>query len=394
MVKGISVLGSTGSIGTSTLDTLRRFPDRFRLVGLGAGKNLDLLCSQIEEFRPAVVSLTEPSDVDCLARRLEGRGEPVPELFSGEAGLEAVATHADVEEVVVGVVGTGALVPLIEALKKGKQVALASKECLVAGGELVYSASRAYSDLIIPVDSEMSAIYQCLRGESPENVKSLTLTASGGPFKDFNREQLQRVTREEALAHPVWKMGGRITIDSATLMNKGFEVIESHWLFDVAFEDIGVVVHPEGIIHSLATFKDGSSKAQLSSPDMRLPIMYALSYPERFNCPFAGLNVDLPALQTLTFYEPDRELFPCLDLAFRAGKAGGTLPAVLNAADETAVGAFLKGMIRFVDIPEILQRCMEIYENVPCTSLDAIRNAEIWARETAGRFCHESRYRI
>jgi len=220
------------------------------------------------------------------------------------------------------------------------------------------------------------------------------LTASGGPFKGFNREQLQRVTREEALAHPVWQMGGRITIDSATLMNKGFEVIESHWLFDIAFEDIGVVVHPEGIIHSLATFKDGSSKAQLSSPDMRLPIMYALSYPERFNCPFTGLNVDLPVLQTLTFYEPDRKLFPCLDLAFEAGKVGGTLPAVLNAADETAVGAFLKGIIRFVDIPEILQRCMEIYENVPCTSLDAIRNAELWARETAGRFCHENRYRI
>ncbi len=388
------MLGSTGSIGTSTLDALRRFPDRFRLVGLAAGKNLDLLCSQIDEFRPVVVSLAEPSDVDRLAQRLEERGKSVPELFSGEAGLEAVATHADVEEVVVGVVGTGALVPLIEALKKGKQVALASKECLVAGGELVYSASRTYSDLIIPVDSEMSAIYQCLQGESPESVESLTLTASGGPFKGFNREQLQRVTREEALAHPVWQMGGRITIDSATLMNKGFEVIESHWLFDIAFEDIGVVVHPEGIIHSLATFKDGSSKAQLSSPDMRLPIMYALSYPERFNCPFTGLNVDLPVLQTLTFYEPDRKLFPCLDLAFEAGKVGGTLPAVLNAADETAVGAFLKGIIRFVDIPEILQRCMEIYENVPCTSLDAIRNAELWARETAGRFCHENRYRI
>ena len=394
MIKGISILGSTGSIGRNTLDVIRALPDRFRVVGLGAGKNIELLKTQIKEFSPSVVSVANNKDIDKLAGLLENSERKTPDIRWGEEGLAELAALAEADIVVIGVVGTGGLVPLIKALEAGKLVALASKECLVAGGELVQRVIKNNMGLMIPVDSEISALFQCLVGEERTQVKRLNLTASGGPFRGFNRHELEVVTIKEALAHPVWKMGGRITIDSATLMNKGFEVIETHWFFGLDYDAISVVVHPEGIVHSLVSFNDGSVKAQLSAPDMRLPILYALSYPSRHECPFEGLTLDLTALINLSFYEPDRELFPCLDLALRAGRAGGTYPAVLNAADEVAVEAFLQGEIRFSGIPGIIRRCLDEYDNTPCSGLEQIRLAEAWGRRIAGRFCRESRYRI
>jgi len=370
-MKRLAILGSTGSIGQQTLEVVRSSGDRFQVIGLGAGRNLPLLERQIEEFQPRLVSIAEVDLTQSLRR-------PEYELVS----LDALASHPDVDLVVIAISGKAGLSPTLAAIEAGKSIALATKEVLVMAGEIVTAAARRRGMEILPIDSEPSAIWQCLRGEE-QRVARLILTASGGPFRQFSREQLAKVTSQQALEHPTWKMGKKITIDSATMMNKGFEVIEAHWLFDVPMEKIEAVVHPQSIVHSFVEFVDGSTKAQLSPPDMRLPIQYALFYPER---PPSDLpRLDFSNIGPLTFEAPDLERFPCLRLALEAGQEGGTYTAVLSAADEAAVEFFLEQRIGFLDIATLVEDTLEQHQSIPHPSLEEILAADAWARERASK---------
>jgi len=366
MVKKIALLGSTGSIGRQTLDVVRALPGKFSIVGLSAGKNMDLLAQQINEFHPALVSYDSH--------------QPMPDNARYDfLSLEALASHPAVDTVVIGIPGKAGLGPTLAAVRAGKTICLANKESLVMAGEIVTREARQSGAHILPVDSEHSALWQCLRGES-KKVARLILTASGGPFRHFTPAQLKKITVEQALRHPSWHMGKKITIDSATMMNKGLEVTEAHWLFDVPFERIEILIHAECIVHSMVEFIDGAMKAQLGQPDMRLPIQYALSYPERLANPTLP-RLDWTQIRDLTFEPPDFETFPCLRLAIDAGKKGGTYPAVLCAADEVAVELFLARRIKFTDIARYVEQALAQHKAINKPTLDDIMAADAWARD-------------
>jgi 1-deoxy-D-xylulose-5-phosphate reductoisomerase len=379
--KKISIIGSTGSIGCSTLDVVRQFPQRFEVVALGAGFNAELLCEQIAEFCPRIVCVIDAGKAEELERLLSGRATRLPQILCGQEGYCRVAAFEEADMLVSAMVGSAGLLPTLAAIEAGKDIALANKETLVAAGEIVTEAVRAAKVKLLPVDSEHSAIFQALQGNHPAALRRILLTASGGPFINASREELQTVTPDAALRHPNWSMGAKITIDSATLMNKGLEVIEAHWLFSTPVEQICVHVHPESIVHSMVEYVDGSVIAQLGIPDMKIPIAYALSYPERLATNYPSL--DLFQIGQLHFYPPDMEKFPCLGLAFKACRQGATMPAVLNAANETAVHAFLQKTIGFYDIPGVIGEVMDCH--TPCSKpdLEAILKADAWAREQA-----------
>ena len=367
-VKRLAVLGSTGSIGQQTLEVVRALPHRFHIVGLAAGGNTDLLAKQINEFKPRFVYHRNRESQAHLANAEY-------ELLS----LEQIASHPQVDAVVIATSGKAGLSPTLAAVKAGKKICLANKESLVMAGEIIINEARLNAAQILPIDSEHSAIWQCLAGET-QPTAGLILTASGGPFRGYSPTQLDEVTARQALKHPSWQMGKKVTIDSATLMNKGLEVIEAHWLFDIPFENIRVLIHPQSIVHSMVEFIDGSVKAQLSYPDMRLPIQYALSYPERLPNPqLPRLNWD--SINNLTFEPPDLDTFPCLRLAVEAGIKGGTYPAVLCAADEVAVELFLSERIKFTDIAELVEQALEKHQVIAHPTLEEIMMADAWARE-------------
>ena len=378
--KNLAVLGATGSIGCSTLDIVRQFPDRYRIVSLTAGRNVELLARQIEEFRPTVAVVLDEAGCDRLKSFLPD--DVKIELFWGESGMVTAASLPDVDMVVTGIVGAAGLMPTLAAIEAGKPIALANKETLVMAGETVMARAAAAGVPILPVDSEHSAIFQCIGQHSQREVAQLFLTASGGPFRNRAADQFNTIRPEDALKHPNWSMGAKITIDSATLMNKGLEFIEARYLFDIAPEKIEVVVHPQSIIHSMVGFVDGSVLAQLGVPDMRGPIGYALAYPDRL-----PLQLDYPdftALAKLTFEPPDLERFPCLALAFAACAQGGTLPAVLNAANEVAVASFLTGNVSFPGITHTIRQVMEMHKPLPDPDLGDLLEASGWAEQKAG----------
>ena len=366
-MKTVTVLGATGSIGRRTLELVAAFPDEFRVGGLAArGSDVARIAEQVRLHRPAAVALLERAAVDRLARELT---PPLPELLGGPEGLAAVASDVPADVVVSALVGAAGLVPTLAAIRAGRTIALANKETLVMAGGLMTRGRPGARGALLPVDSEHSAIFQCLAGSAPREVRRLVLTASGGPFRGWSRAALEGVTAAQALRHPTWRMGAKITIDSATLMNKGLEIIEARWLFDVPFERIDVVVHPQSIVHSMVEFVDGSVLAQLGMPDMGIPILYALTYPDRLPCPAPAL--DLVELGALTFEAPDEAAFPCLALARRAGRAGGAAPLVLNAANEVAVAAFLDGRCGFADIPQADRRALEAHDGAVAADLGA-----------------------
>jgi 1-deoxy-D-xylulose-5-phosphate reductoisomerase len=373
----IAILGSTGSIGTSALSVIDAHRDRLEVVALAAGNNAAVFAEQVRRYAPAVVALATPSGLQQLRTLTDVRGE----ARSGPDGLVAVATHPDVDIVLCASSGTAALEAVLAAIECGKTIALANKEVLVMAGGLVMEAAHRHGVAVLPVDSEHNAIHQCLHGRAPGEVRRLILTASGGPFRGRTRESLAQVTAAEALRHPTWQMGPKITIDSATLMNKGLEVIEAHWLFGVSAAHIDVVVHPQSVVHSMVELKDGSVIAQMGITDMRLPIQYAFSYPDRWDAPVPFL--DLARMGTLTFEAPSREDFPCLDLAYRALGSDRSLPIVLNAANEVAVASFLDGKLRFPAIPELIARTMDAHRAGPAGTLAEVRGIDTWATEHA-----------
>ncbi len=375
-MKRIAILGSTGSIGRSALQVVEQFPDRLQVVALAAGRNIDLLAEQIHRFRPRLAAVFDLQLAEDLTSRLQPGIEV--EVVSGSQGYQQVASCAEAEMILSSMVGAAGLIPTLSAIRAGKDVALANKETLVMAGALVMEEVRRSQVELLPVDSEHNAIFQAMEGHRREDLKRILLTASGGPFLNMPKEQLESVTPTQALAHPNWAMGPKISIDSATLMNKGLEVIEAKWLFDVPVEKIDVHVHPQSIVHSMVEYVDGSVIAQMGIPDMRIPIAYALAYPERLEL---GLpRLDFFTVQTLTFQEPDLNRFPCLKLAFAACKAGGTMPAVLNAANEVAVQAFLDNRIPFSGIPKLVNQAMEEHALDPAAELEAILEADAWAR--------------
>ena len=379
--RNLAILGSTGSIGRNTLEVVDCFPGRFRVQGLTAGRNLELLAEQIARFRPKLVSIQEGANRGALRSRLTQLGAPLPELLSGSEGMITVASDPEVDLVVSATVGVAGLPATYEAVRLGKRVALANKEVLVAAGELMTGAAARTGVEILPVDSEHNGLHQCLRGGRREEVRRLILTASGGPFLNTAETELQGVTAEQALRHPTWRMGDRITIDSSTLMNKGFEVIEAHWLFGFRPDQVEVFIHPQSIVHSLVEFVDGSILAQLSATDMRIPIQYALTYPERVATNHHHLGPE--ALGKLEFQLPNRHRFRCLDLANQALVAGGTATCVLNAADEVAVEAFLAGQIPFLAMPEVIEETLGKVAPRPATTLEQILDCDKEARRVA-----------
>ena len=374
-MKGLSVLGSTGSVGANVLRIVEAFPDRLSVVGLAAGTNVERLAEQVARHRPRVVSVATEQARDALGRLVDLGGLRVA---VGREGSVEVATHDAAQMVVASAVGAIGLVPTYAALDAGKDVALANKETLVMAGELMVARAQARGARLLPIDSEHCALHQCLDGRRPEDVRRLVLTASGGPFRTRARETFAQVTREEALHHPTWNMGPKITIDSATLMNKGLEVIEARWLFGVPAERVFVLIHPQSVVHSMVEFVDGTVLAQLGVTDMRLPIQYALSYPDCWEAAIPGL--DLTKALTLEFHVPDVARFPCLPLAYRALDAGGSMPAVLNAANEEAVSAFLAGRIPFTAIPESIEEVMGGHPATAVRDLEAVLAADAWAR--------------
>jgi 1-deoxy-D-xylulose-5-phosphate reductoisomerase len=377
-MKKISILGSTGSVGTSTLAVAEQFPDRFQVVGLAGGNNSGLLEAQIRRFRPSVAAIADEQAASDLRKRCNGL--PV-RIFAGIEGLIQVAAAEEADITVSSIVGTAGLVPTMAAIRAGKDIALANKEVLVTAGELVMEECRTRNVRLFPVDSEHSAIFQCLQAGERGDVKRLILTASGGPFRDHSKEDLEKVTLAEALRHPNWSMGRKITIDSSTLMNKGLEVIEAHWLFAMAPETISVLIHPQSIVHSLVEFQDGSVMAQLGMPDMKAPIAYALSFPDRL--PDVAPGLDLSSIATLTFKEPDRGLFPCLQYAYDALDAGGSMPAVLSAANEVAVRHFLNERIIYSDVPRVIRAVMASHRPVRFSSVEEALKTDLWARGEA-----------
>ena len=379
-MKAVSILGSTGSIGCNTLKVVEFLGD-IRVVALGAGKNVEKLAEQISVFKPELVAVENEICAENLLREIHKTNTKAPKIEIGEKGLIAVATHEEAETVVSATVGAVGFVPTLRALEAGKRVALANKETLVMAGELMTKAARENNAEILPVDSEHNALHQCLRGESKTEVKRLILTASGGPFRTKSKQEIENATREEALNHPTWNMGDKITIDCATLMNKGLEVIEARWLFDFSATEISVVVHPQSVVHSLVEMVDGSVIAQLGVTDMKHAIQYALTYPKRQ--PNCLPPLDFTKISQLTFEEPDLEKFPCLALAYRALKIGGTMPATLNAANEIAVEAFLEGKIRLSDIPKIIESVMNEHESQAVSNLEIILETDASARKQA-----------
>jgi 1-deoxy-D-xylulose-5-phosphate reductoisomerase len=365
-MQNVFILGSTGSIGVNTLNVIRNFPDRFNVSALTVNSNIQLLLEQIKEFKPDLVVVKEKDAAENIKHQLPANCK----LLVGIDGLISSASEVEYDIFVGAMVGYAGLAPTIEAIKRGKRIALANKETLVVAGEVVNIYCKEYGAEIIPVDSEHSAIYQCLVGENIDEVEKLIITASGGPFLNKDKSFFENATVNEALNHPNWKMGNKITIDSATMMNKGLEVIEAHWLFGLSTENIDVVVHPQSIIHSMVQFRDGSIKAQMGLPDMKLPIQYALTYPERLQNDFERTNI--PAIGTLDFYEPDLEKFECLKLAFDVLEAGGTAPCVLNAANEIAVEKFLNREIKFSRIPVLIKKALEKIGNHQMLNLDTI----------------------
>lgn len=378
-MKNISLLGSTGSIGKNVLEVVRNFPDRYRVRAMSAGRNIELLAAQVREFRPEIVSVARGEDVDKLAALLseEYRGR----LFHGDEGNVTVASEPGSDTVVTAVVGAVGLVPTLAAIRAGKDIGLANKETLVMAGRLVMQLASEHRVRILPIDSEHNAIFQALEAGRREDVSRIILTASGGPFRTKSAGDLVTVTPDQALAHPNWDMGRKISIDSATLMNKGLEVIEARWLFDVESEAINVVVHPQSIVHSLVEYVDGSVVAQLGIPDMKIPIAYALSYPQRLNLGLSRLS--LSQCGRLDFEEPDHERFPALKLAYTALEMGGVMPAVLNGANEVAVDAFLEQEIGFTDIAAVVARTIEAAEQGDELVLEEILAADAWARAHA-----------
>lgn len=376
-MKNISLLGSTGSIGRQTLEVVAANPDKLKIRALVAHKSDELLEQQIKEFAPDIAVLTDKAAAKRLAERYHGKTQ----ILAGEEGLLAAATYDGADTVLASMVGYAGLRPTMAAIKCGKNIALANKETLVAAGSLVMAAVREHGVSLTPVDSEHSAIFQSLRGGAQHEVKRLIITASGGPFRGKKRSELENVTLAQCLNHPNWSMGKKVTLDSSTLANKGLEVMEAHWLFDMPYEKIDVVVHPQSIVHSLVEFCDGSVIAQLGEPDMRLPIQFALSWPDRFNYSFEQL--DLVKAASLTFEAPDTEAFPSLKIAIECGKAGGTLPCAFNAANEEAVNAFLDGKIKYLDIPYITASVTQAHKNVLAPQIEDIEEADSWARMCA-----------
>ena len=385
----LTIIGSTGSIGRNTLKVVEHLSSRFKVFALSAHSSMELLAEQTAAFHPRVVALADKTRVDEFRHHCSTHAVKLPEIVIGEDGLRAISSASEVDTVVSAAVGAAGLVPTYAAVSAGKTVALANKEAMVLAGELLSLLASRTGARIIPVDSEHSALDQCLRSGKRGEVQRLILTASGGPFRETPAEKLQRVTPEEALNHPTWKMGRRITIDSATLMNKGLEVIEARWLFDIPAERVDIMVHPQSIVHSMVEFTDGSTIAQLGTADMRQPIQYALTWPERLEGCVPRL--DWKDVGRLDFMAPDTEKFPCIGLAYRAMQLGGTAPAVVNAADEIAVAAFLAGRIPFTGIPALIRATLDARDlHSPADSIDSILAADVWARAFARKWVEES----
>ena len=379
-MKRIAILGSTGSIGRSTLNVIENHPDRFQLATLAAGANVEAALEQAQRWRPKVLSLATEQDAEKVSKQLRGEGLSDIEIVQGQAGTVRVATHPQVDFVVSAIVGVAGLKATYEAVRAGKTVGLANKECLVAAGELITAEARRQGKPLLPIDSEHNALHQCLRGGRMSEVERVWLTASGGPFLNTPKSEFERITVEQALNHPTWKMGRRITIDSATLMNKGFEVIEACRLFDLPPSQVKVIVHPQSTIHSMVEFNDGSILAQLSVTDMRLPILYALTYPERIA---SDLRFNVLELKTLDFLPPDLAKFPCLRLAYEAAQTGGAKTVALNAADEVAVAAFLNHEIGFADISRVIEQTLKETEDRHPESIEEVLEADSRARGAA-----------
>jgi 1-deoxy-D-xylulose-5-phosphate reductoisomerase len=379
-MKAITILGSTGSIGTQTLDIVTHHPEQFRVVGLAAGSNVNLLAEQIRTFKPEIVALGNENKLPELQEAIASN-PCQPQILVGQEGICEVARYGDAQSVVTGIVGCAGLLPTIAAIEAGKDIALANKETLIAGAPVVLPLVKKHGVKLLPADSEHSAIFQCLQGVPDGGLRRIMLTASGGSFRDLSVEKLSSVTVQDALKHPNWSMGQKITIDSATLMNKGLEVIEAHYLFNLDYNHIDIVIHPQSIIHSLIEVQDTSVLAQLGWPDMRLPLLYALSWPERIYTDWEQL--DLVKAGNLTFREPDHQKYPCMQLAYAAGRAGGLMPAVLNAANEQVVALFLSEKIGFLDIPRLIETVCDRFtsQNTPKPSLDDILAADQWARQ-------------
>lgn len=388
-MKAITLLGSTGSIGTQTLDIVDHHPDQFRLVGMAAGNNVTLFAEQVRRFRPEMIALANVEKLPELRAAIADL-DPQPQILGGQEGIVEVARYGDAEAVVTGIVGCAGLLPTIAAIKAGKDIALANKETLIAGGPVVLPLIAQHGVKLLPADSEHSAIFQCLQGVPTDGLRRIILTASGGAFRDWPVEKLAQVKVADALKHPNWSMGRKITVDSATLMNKGLEVIEAHYLFGMDYDAIDIVIHPQSIIHSLIELQDTSVLAQLGWPDMRLPLLYALSYPDRL--PTTWNPLDLVKAGDLTFRDPDHTKYPCMDLAYAAGRVGGSMTAVLNAANEQAVELFLGEQISFLEIPRVIEQTCDRHrsDHTATPSLDDILAADQWARQTVQAIAHPS----
>ncbi len=381
-MKRIAILGSTGSIGCSSLKVIEAHPEVYQVTALAAGKNIDLLAEQIRKFRPLEVAVLGDEQAESLKERLGGGQET--RIVSGKEGFIHLATLEEVDTVISAITGAAGLVPTYAAIRAGKNIALANKETMVMAGPLVMEEAKRRGVAVLPVDSEHSAILQCLQGHPRDDVRRVILTASGGPFKDFSHEEMEKVTPEQALKHPNWNMGPKITVDSATLMNKGLELIEAKWLFELDIHQIHILIHPQSVVHSMVEYRDGSIIAQLGIPDMITPISYALSYPRHVDTPLRAL--DLEEVGTLRFMKPDTRKFRCLELALRAAEIGDSMPAVLNGANEVAVDLFLKGRIGFLQIPSLIERTMDAHRPFVIDSIEKVMEADAWARERAADF--------
>jgi len=381
-MKRIAILGSTGSIGCSSLKVIEAHPEAYQVTALAAGKNIDLLAEQIRKFRPLVVAVLGDQEAESLKERLGGAQGT--RIVSGRQGFIHLATLDEVDTVISAITGAAGLVPTYAAIRAGKNIALANKETMVMAGPLVMEEAKRRGVAVLPVDSEHSAILQCLQGHARDDVRRVILTASGGPFKDFSHEEMEKATPEQALKHPNWNMGPKITVDSATLMNKGLELIEAKWLFELDIHQIHILIHPQSVVHSMVEYRDGSIIAQLGIPDMITPISYALSYPRHVDTPLRAL--DLEEVGTLCFMKPDTRKFRCLELALRAAEIGDSMPAVLNGANEVAVDLFLKGRIGFLQIPSLIERTMDAHRPFVIDRIEKVMEADAWAREKAAEF--------
>jgi 1-deoxy-D-xylulose-5-phosphate reductoisomerase len=381
-MKNIAILGSTGSIGVNALKVIQSNPEEYKVIALAAGRNVELLMKQIEEFRPRAVAVLEEKLVSQLKDRFAKKGRP--EVFFGTDGFKFLVSMDQVDTVISAMTGAAGLLPTYEAIKAGKHIALANKETMVMAGPLIIAEAEKKGVTVLPIDSEHSAILQSLMGHPREDLRRMILTASGGPFKDFSLEEMSKVTPAQALKHPNWNMGPKISIDSATLMNKGLEAIEAKWFFDLEIDQISILIHPQSVVHSMVEYKDGSIIAQLGIPDMIIPISYALSYPHHLKNSLPPL--ELETIGVFGFEKPDLNKFKCLKLALKAAEMSGSTPAVLNGANEIAVESFLEGRIGFLDIPELIEKTIETHKPYPVDSIEAVMEADRWARETAREF--------